>query len=352
MKRLTTIAIALFFSYTSFAAVPSGYYQNAEGKKERALKTALHTIIKDHNDVGYSGLYDVYQTSDKRNGEIWDMYSTCSFSLGTEDRCGNYKKICDCYNREHIIPQSWFDERTPMRSDAFHVVPTDGKVNGMRSNYPHGETNAAAIGGKGLGKVGASTVSGYSGTVYEPADEYKGDIARSYFYFVTRYESQLTSFDGTVFTGDTYPALKSWFCNLMLEWHRQDPVSQKERDRQEAVYQHQENRNPFIDYPEMVEHIWGNKKTTNWTSNNSTAIDNIFKVDIAIAPNPTNGGFRIIADTNEPIVYEIFTIAGVSVTKGTTSTGEWIEPDEINKGIYFVRTRIGRQTNTLKLIVR
>ena len=147
-----------------------------------------------------------------------------------------------------------------MKSDAFHVYPTDGKVNGIRSNYPHGETNASPIGGKALGKLGSSSVSGYSGIVYEPDDEYKGDIARTYFYFVTCYEDKLSGFDkNNVLTGDTYPSLTSWFYNLMLDWHREDPVSDKELARNEAVYQHQKNRNPFIDYPELAEHIWGDR---------------------------------------------------------------------------------------------
>jgi hypothetical protein len=162
-----------------------------------------------------------------------------------------------------------------MKSDAFHVYPTDGKVNGIRSNYPHGETNASPIGGKALGKIGSSSVSGYSGTVYEPDDEYKGDIARTYFYFVTCYEDKLSEFDkNNVLTGDTYPSLTYWFYNLMLDWHREDPVSEKELVRNEAVYKHQNNRNPFIDYPELAEHIWGDKKSIAFYFN-STAIDNI-----------------------------------------------------------------------------
>ena len=237
------------------------YYVSVEGKLGAALKTALNKVIKNHTDVGYKGLYDVYETSDDKNGQVWDMYSTCTWYHGNK-KCGNYSNVCDCYNREHMIPQSWFNKQPPMVSDAFHIYPTDGKVNGIRSNHPHGETNASPIGGKALGKIGSSSVSGYSGTVYEPVDEYKGDIARTYFYFVTCYEDKLSGFDrNDVLTGNTYPSLTSWFYNLMLDWHREDPVSEKEIDRNEAVYKHQNNRNPFIDYPELAEHIWGNKKS-------------------------------------------------------------------------------------------
>ena len=259
MKRISIFFLLFCVVFTVYAIDVKDYYSAAEGKSGASLKTALNAIIKNHIDVGYKGLWSIYKDTDYKDGQVWDMYSTCNWTYST-DQCGNYQNVCDCYNREHMIPQSWFNEQTPMKSDAFHVYPTDGKVNGIRSNYPHGETNASPIGGKALGKLGSSSVSGYSGTVYEPVDEYKGDIARTYFYFVTCYEDRLSSFDrNDVLTSDTYPSLTSWFYNLMLAWHREDPVSQKELDRNEAVYTHQNNRNPFIDYPELAEHIWGNK---------------------------------------------------------------------------------------------
>ena len=261
MKRISIFFLFFCAVFAAYAIDVESYYSTAEGKSGASLKTALNKIIKNHTDVGYGGLYEVYETSDDKNGQVWDMYSTCTWTHGNK-KCGNYSSVCDCYNREHMIPQSWFNEQSPMKSDAFHVYPTDGKVNGIRSNHPHGETNASPIGGQALGKLGSSSVSGYSGTVYEPVDEYKGDIARTYFYFVTCYEDRLSSFDrNDVLTGDTYPSLTPWFYNLMLAWHRNDPVSQKEIDRNEAVYKHQNNRNPFIDYPELAEHIWGNKKS-------------------------------------------------------------------------------------------
>ena len=274
MKRFLFFALFSSFLLCAWGIDVEAYYSSVNGKSGAALKTALNKVIKNHTDVGYKGLYDVYETSDDKNGQVWDMYSTCTWYHGNK-KCGNYSNVCDCYNREHTIPQSWFDERTPMKSDAFHVYPTDGKVNGIRSNHPHGETNASPIGGSALGKIGKSSVSGYSGMVYEPDDEYKGDIARTYFYFVTCYEDQLSTFDrNDVLTGDTYPSLTYWFYNLMLDWHREDPVSDKEKVRNDAVYEHQKNRNPFIDYPELVEHIWGNKKSEAFYFN-STAIDDI-----------------------------------------------------------------------------
>lgn len=354
-QKATLLLFSVVFSSLAFCEIPDGYYTSAEGKKERELKTALFKIINKHTDVGYDGLYEVYQTADNKDGEIWDMYSTCSFSLGKGDRCGNYKNVCDCYNREHTIPQSWFNERRPMKSDAFHVYPTDGKVNGLRSNYPHGETNGAAVGGKGLGKLGTCSVQGYSGKVYEPDDEYKGDIARTYFYFVTCYESQIPSFKGDALAQNTYPSLADWFYKLMLEWHRQDPVSQKELDRQEAVYKFQHNRNPFIDYPELAEHIWGDKKSSVWYPENEpgVGVENITKTECAIIPNPASDYFTINAETSQPISYKIYTVTGRKVAEGTTGSGSMISTQNIDSGVYIVRLMIhNTPISSVKLIIQ
>lgn len=169
------------------AEAPVDYYKSCEGKGGKALLSALYNVIGNHTVVSYDGLWNVYKTSDVRaNGRVWDMYSTKEWVVG-QQKCGNYKNVGDCINREHSFPKSWFNDAKPMYSDAFHLYPTDGKVNGQRSNYPYGEcsggTTLPSNGGvKALGRLGKSTFAGYSGTVFEPADEYKGDFARSYFY--------------------------------------------------------------------------------------------------------------------------------------------------------------------------
>lgn len=261
MKKLLLLLLVL--PVILLAQPKAGYYNAAVGKTDAALKTSLYSIIDGHTDLGYGGLYTIYATSDvTADGKVWDMYSTCTWIPG-QKQCGNYQNVCDCYNREHSIPQSWFNEASPMRNDAFHVYPTDGKVNGQRSNYPFGECANGTTLSKGLGKLGSSTFAGYSGTVFEPVDEYKGDFARSYFYFTTRYMNTSVTNGGGVF-GATFGDLKSWSVDLFLKWHRQDPVSEKERARNNAVEAHQKNRNPFIDYPELAEFIWGNNKGQAW----------------------------------------------------------------------------------------
>ena len=265
MKTINKLFALLFLlPALANAEAPSGYYKDAEGKNKAALLAALCDIVGPHTNVGYDGLWEVYKKSDVHPGtnKVWDMYSTATFIVG-QNQCGNYKNVGDCYNREHSMPKSWFDEASPMKSDAFHIYPTDGKVNGQRSNYPYGEcANGTSLSNgsiKGLGKLGKSTFTGYSGTVFEPDDEYKGDFARTYFYMAACYNDKIASWNSDMLAGNKYPAYTTWAVNLLMKWNEQDPVSQKEIDRNEAVYSYQHNRNPFIDYPCLVEYIWGSK---------------------------------------------------------------------------------------------
>lgn len=271
LQRFAATLLATFAGLgTMVAEAPAGYYNGAENKCGRDLLVALHQKVGPHTTVSYDGLLSLYRTSDVYpNGKIWDMYSTKEWNYGTT--CGNYSRVGDCYNREHSFPKSWFNNSSPMVSDAFHVYPTDGKVNGQRSNYPYGEcANGTYLASNGnvrpLGRLGTSTFSGYSGRVFEPDDMYKGDFARSYFYMAACYYDRIAGWDSPMLAGNNFPAFSSWAMNLLLKWHRQDPVSDKERDRNDAVYARQRNRNPFIDHPELVEHIWGNKATVAWTS--------------------------------------------------------------------------------------
>lgn len=278
---------SLFFAITAalcgagaHAAVPSGYYDGCENKGGRQLLLELHSTISAHTNVGYDGLWNVYETSDVRaDGTLWDIYTTKRWSASFK-KCGNYSVIGDCVNREHSMPKSWWGGgKSEQYSDAFHLYPTDGKVNGQRSNYPYGECangsrlpNAGSV--QALGRLGQSTFPGYSGQVFEPDNEYKGDLARSYFYMATCYNERVSGWISgngkEMLAGNNYPVFKQWAIDLLLKWHREDPVSKKEQDRNEAIYRHQRNRNPYIDHPEMVEYIWGDRKNEAWTAGGTT----------------------------------------------------------------------------------
>lgn len=265
--KLKLLFFTLLISLYSFAQIPTGYYSSATGTGY-TLKTQLYNIIKDHTDNAYGGLYNTYQTSDRdyfyeNDGTILDMYSEnptgidpYNYSAGTTDRCGSYSVEGDCYNREHIIPQSIFNSNAPMVSDAHFITPTDGKVNGMRSNYPHGTVASASWTSKNGSKLGTSGVSGYSGTVFEPINEFKGDIARMYFYFATRYENTVSGYSYAMFDGSSNQVFTTAFLNVLLTWNAQDPVSPREIARNNAIYAQQNNRNPYIDHPEYVQLVW------------------------------------------------------------------------------------------------
>ena len=170
------------------------YYQSANGAKGASLKTALFQIIKNPDVVSYGGLLNAYKQTDVRpDGYLRDWYSNIT-NYVPGSGSGNYKKEGDVYNREHSIPQNWFGSSSPMKSDIVHVIPTDGYVNNRRSSNPYGEVSTPTYqSANNYSKLGPSKTSGYTGTVFEPNDEVKGDIARIYFYMATAYEDKILS---------------------------------------------------------------------------------------------------------------------------------------------------------------
>ena len=164
-----------------------------------------------------------------------------------------------------------------MFTDLHHLYPTDGYVNNKRSNFPFGETNGESYkSANDFSKLGKCTYEGYTGTVFEPNDEYKGDFARTYFYMVTCYEEKLPDWytnnaeSRPTLDGNTYPGLSSWQLKMLMEWSERDPVSEKEINRNNAVYGIQGNRNPFIDYPGLERFIWGDLKNVAFSYDNYT----------------------------------------------------------------------------------
>ena len=257
MRRTLLLVTLIVASSITWAQIPSGYYDSAAGKTGQELRAALHNIIKGHHSVGYGGLLDAYPYTDHDgNGHVLDIYSNCVFTYGNASQeCGNYQKEGDCWNREHTWPQSWFKEQSTPRSDLFHVYPTDGKVNGVRSSYPYAKVKSPTYTSTNGSKLGTSITPGYTGKAFEPIDEYKGDIARSFFYMSTRYYTEDSGWISSEMTNKS--DILDWAITMLLEWHKQDPVSQKEIDRNNVIYNsYQKNRNPFIDHPEYAEMIW------------------------------------------------------------------------------------------------
>ena len=289
MKRILILVLSSFFvltvsakSVTPAASLPT-YYKDIDGKAGKTLFDAVQKVTKlGYSSLGYDGLWGAYPYTDvHENGYVWDMYSDCTWKSINSNHCGNYSDECDCYNREHSIPKSWYGGSTSGPGcDIFHLVPTDGKVNGIRSNYPFGEVSSADYNKHGNKKgsaksitiTGGNTIAGNtgatisaSGTVFEPRDEYKGDFARGYMGALLRWagEKAFTEKEGsktftTNFSTGSF-GLTKYGVALLMKWHRQDPVSKKEIDRNNGIQKTQGNRNPFIDYPYLAEYIWGEK---------------------------------------------------------------------------------------------
>lgn len=259
--------------FSLLADMPRDYYPNSlEGKNGAELKTELHNLLKNHTRLPYGSrdynqiacTWTVFKKSDVRpNGKVWDMYSNNSYNFS--NGAGATKGM----NIEHSVPKSWwgdaYDETaTPLTRfkydgsyDLHHLTPSDATANTAKSNYPLGEVDSPLF-DNGVTKVGTGQANGRATNLFEPADEYKGDFARMYLYFVTCYQDYSWKSSAlSMFAQNSYPTLNAYGQSLLLKWHRQDPVSQKEIDRNNAVYSFQGNRNPFIDYPNMVEYIWG-----------------------------------------------------------------------------------------------
>jgi endonuclease I len=354
--KLKLLFTALLFTLFSFAQIPNGYYSTATGTGY-ALKTQLYNIIKGHTDNGYAGLYTTYQTSDRdyyyeNDGTVLDMYSEnptgvdpYNFSAGTTQRCGNYSVEGDCYNREHIIPQSVFGSSSPMVADAHFIVPTDGKVNGNRNNYPHGTVASASWTSKNGSKLGSSGVSGYSGTVFEPIDEFKGDIARMYFYFATRYQNTVAGYSYDMFNNTSDQVFTTAFLNMLLKWNAQDPVNAREIARNNAIYARQKNRNPYIDHPEWVQAVWG-------AGLNKKAFDNLL-ANVLVYPNPSKSNKINIESETELDKIQLININGQMVQKidHPKENQKVYTLENLKQGVYFLKLYSYDKSITKKIII-
>ena len=345
----------LTFLQVNVAQIPVAYYNSAQGLSGAPLKLALHNIIDNHTSVNYGSLWTHFQTTDvKPNGKVWDIYSDVPNGtppyqfIFTTSQCGSYQLEGDCYNREHSWPQSWFNSITTPSSDMFHIYPTDGKVNGIRSNFPYGEVAVAGITTLNGSMLGTSATLDYTGTVFEPIDEYKGDLARGYFYMSTRYMGEDSSWSSASGQMTNKSEILPWGLALLLSWHHADTVSTKELNRNNAIYQIQHNRNPFIDNPQWADSIWS-QVITNFKTNQSKTFR------FGMMPNPANGDITIQIDTSQLLNAHLYikNLCGQFVGDYTINNPiENISITNLCKGIYIVEMQNKLGTTSQKLVVK
>ena len=345
------------FSVIGFSQIPPGYYDSTIGKTGYALKTELSRIITaGHIDRGYSALYTGYLTSDsdwfyENDSTVLDMYSenpsgadSYFYNHGSR-RCGSYSAENNCHNREHLFPQSGFGRGYPMRTDIHHVVPSDGYVNGQRGSLPFGEVTSTTWTSQNGSKKGPCTFPGYANLVFEPIDEFKGDIARCMLYFATRYESQISSWTWGPLNGTSTQVYDQWFVNLLVKWHLQDTVSQREIVRNNAAYTFQGNRNPFIDSPQWVTQIW--------TSTLSTSVEENTLVNVSIFPNPTTSNSVTIENEYAIESVEVYSMLGAKVIShsATNFGNKQVLLTNLPKGVLLVKIKSGESFVVKKLVV-
>lgn len=347
--------------------IPTGYYNAIDGKADAALKTAVCNVINPHTLISsYQNLPFYFQTTDvyPESSRWWDMYSDIPLYAP------NFRGL----NREHSFPKSWWGGATdvPAYIDLNHLYPSEASANMAKSNYPLGTVDMSkrTTFDNGMTVVGypVSGQGGGASLVFEPDDEYKGDFARTYFYMATCYQNMRWRYTYMV-ENNTYPTLNSWSQNLLLKWSREDPVSEKEIARNEAVYSFQNNRNPFIDFPELAEYIWGNKKgdvfvLSDHISGNPSGRDPILinptqgstlefgEVALGSKANAkllihgenltsgTNLRLRIYADNADQFNIDGSSMANVSASVANSPNGQWVTIEYAPTGLGEHNTRL------------
>lgn len=274
INNLLSLSLFLLVSIQLWGQhIPEGYYDNAVGKKKAELKTALHGIIKSAKVLGYgSGAGKTWsgfaKTDVDKNGNYVDMYSSNKVPVnGTSAGSG--------MNIEHSFAKSWWGgQKVQAYCDIQQLRPSNSGANSSKGSWPMAVVDGKKTYDNGVIKVGkSSSRPGGEISAWEPSDEYKGDFARIYMYMVTCYEDYASRWMGNSanqLDNNTYPVFEPWTVELLLKWCRQDPVSEWEIQRNDKVYDIQGNRNPFVDYPELAEYVWGEKTDTEWSPGGTT----------------------------------------------------------------------------------
>ena len=336
-------SILLVFSFVALAQEPTGYYNAADGKRGATLKTSLCSIIRTHKQLEYYSSSGYFLSTDWHpDGYIWDMYS-------------NYKRTSWTYdmNREHSMPKSWWSatpENTVAYSDLHNLYPSDVTANSAKLNYSLGEVTGTPIFSNGVVKTGINGFPGNTETIFGPADQYKGDFARDYMYVVTCYEEYSQNWRSSgMLTLGTYPVFKSWAVNLLLKWHRQDPVSTKEINRNNAVYGIQNNRNPYIDHPELAEFVWGKYTSEAWS------VDGILpeaEVALEVYYNVSTSLLHVKINKPAETTYYILSLSGITLKKGKLSAQGTVSIGELSSGMYILVAYSGTIRKVGKFILQ
>ena len=308
-------------------AAQTDYYASVEGLTKVELKRALHDMMQPQQVLDYGGNSQnrtwrgFYMADYMEGGQVRDRYSNETYYFNEEDTVASVSGM----NIEHIWANSWWGhEKNNAYKDLFNLYPADGPANQRKSNNPIGVVSEATY-DNGVIKVGKSASYRADSliTAWEPADQWKGDFARTYFYMATCYTdlASLWTTDQGWLTADMseWPTMRPWVYNLMLQWARQDPVDEIEIRRNDVIYCIQGNRNPFVDLPQLSEYIWG------------TMVDSAFHADASIVIEPID----IPVDTTETDIpdfaedFELGTKKPYAADTVTCTAALWLMDDAL-----------------------
>ena len=273
-RKLLRLSLALVASVlpalSSLAQIPEGYYSSLKGKKGAELKTAVHNIIKNVKVLSYGSgqgktWWGFWSTDRDENGYFIDRYSAKTEWVKSTSQGATGAGM----NIEHSFPKSWWGgEKVQGYEDLYNLMPCKSKINSTKSNYPMG---IVVSGDKGNGwtKVGKGTDGNW---YWEPAAPWKGDFARGYMYMATAYQDYKWSGDRAlqILQQGDYPTLKEWAYKLYIQWAKADKPDAVEIKRNNDVAKIQGNRNPYVDFPNLMEYVWGD--STNIAFNPETTV--------------------------------------------------------------------------------
>ncbi len=341
--------------------IPQDYYLDANDKSSEELKEALHQIISNHVVYPYTSssidTWDILQLSDQdpeNHNNMILVYTGRSQDKGYRDGSGNYSQYengngtqNNSWNREHIWPKShgFPDEDDNAYTDVHNLKPCDRSVNSSRG------TKDFDYGGNQHSEASQCLTDSDS---WEPSDSVKGDIARILFYMTVRYDPGYdhnnNSFDLELVDyttpGNNDPILGK--LSSLIQWHNDDPVDDFEINRNEIIFGFQENRNPFVDHPNLVNFLWGENYGENWNENLGLISPN--DENFVVYPNPSNGILNFSNPLQDERV-EIFSSDGVKVFDIRISNANLLKLN-LEAGIYFLKISNNRKITNSKIIFR
>lgn len=354
--KISRLLFILLFPFAYSHAQDSVYYQSAFNASGDTLKMRLHDIIKGHTSFPYSSsgtdTWDILKQTDRdpnNANNVILIYSNRSIDGPQEFNNGNG------WNREHVWPRSRGDFSTSSvpGTDVHHLRPCDISVNSVRENRNFDE----CISCQDVIDNGFNTGSKTDASLYtfEPPDNVKGDVARMIFYMAVRYEGGGSEPDlelTNTLQSNTSKAPLHAVLNTLLDWNRNDTVDNFERNRNQVIYSFQGNKNPFIDYPELAEYLWGDSIGLVWKPEVIIQLEEKFAPEVTVFPNPSGTGvFNLKAESKAEYVAVYNQLGRELMRLEPDSESLSVNLEDYGSGVYFLELNFRNYTTRKRLIL-